>query len=109
MAESRAIFGVTCGGFELTLRETEAGGAQRKPADIQNVERHDVSAADFVQQVFFRHLAILEEDRNGGTAAQAHFLFFGPHGKSGKPALDDKRRKFLAVDFGKNGVYVGES
>src|SRR5947209_12565842 len=68
MAESRALLGVARGGFELVFGKPQAGGAERKPADIEDVEGDDMSTADFVQQVFAGHLAILEEDRDGRTA-----------------------------------------
>src|SRR5207245_10014339 len=97
------------GGFELVFGKPRAGGAERKPADIEDVEGDDMSAADFVQQVFAGHLAILEEDRDARTAAQAHFLFLGPDRKSRKAALDDKGGKFFAVHFREDREYSRES
>ena len=109
MAESRALLGVMCGGFELVFREAEAGGAERETADIENVEGDDVATADIVQQVFARHVAILEKDRCGRTPAQAHFLFFRAHGKSRRPTLNDERREFFAIDFRENSENIRES
>src|SRR5207302_4300751 len=109
MTESRALFGVTRGGLEFGFGETQAGGAERKAADVENVEGNDVTTADFVQQVFARHVAILEEDRRGGTAAQAHFLFLRADGKSGEAALDNKGGELFAIDFCGNGENVSES
>ena len=109
MPESGTLFGITRGGFELFFGETEAGSAQRKTAGIEDIERDDMAAANLVQQVFAGHVTILKENWSSGTATQSHFLFLGARGKSGEAALHDEAREFLAIDFCKDDVNVGES
>ena len=53
---------------------------QLQPAQVQNVERDDVAAADLAQHVLDRHLHVVEIDGGGGTALDAHLLFFGARG-----------------------------
>ena len=62
-AEGFAFFGIFCRGRENVFRAADARSAQREAAGVQNVERDDVAAADFVQEIFFRHFAIFHEDR----------------------------------------------
>ena len=81
LAEGDALLGVFRGDFEHAFGAADAGGAQGEAADVQNVEGHDVAAADFMQQIFLGHLAILEKDRRRGAAVQAHLFFFGARRK----------------------------
>jgi len=76
---------------------------------IQDVEGHDVPAADFVQQVFFRQLAIFQENRRCRAAVDAHFVLFVAGLESGEGALDDEGGEFLAVNLRENDVNIGEA
>ncbi len=84
----------------------DARSAQRESAGVQNVERDNVPAADFVQQIFLRHFAIFHEDRRGGAAVNSHLVLFVARRESGKRALDDERGKFFAVNFREHDVDV---
>ncbi len=101
--------GVARSRAEHFLRAAEAGSAERESADIQNIEGDDVAAADFMQQIFLGHQAILKKDRRGGAAVQTHLFFFGAGREAGVAALDDEAGEFFAVDFGEDDVDVGKA
>ncbi len=90
------------------FRAAEAIGAQAEAADVQRVERDDVPAADFMQQVFLRNRRVLEKDRHGRTALDAHLFFFRAGGESRRAALDDKAGEFLAIHFREHDEHVRE-
>ena len=108
-AESLALLGVADGVFQRNARAAHAHGAQLEAADVQNVEGDDVALADFAEQVFHRHLAIVQNQRAGGRAANAHLVLFGADGESGKVPLDQKCGELFAVDLGEDGEQVGEA
>ena len=104
-----ALFAILRGSHEHVLRSAYARCSQREPPRIQNIERHDVPAPDFVQQVFFRHLAVFQENRRRRAAVNAHLVLFVPGLEARERALDDERREFLAVNLRKHDVHVGKS
>ncbi len=76
---------------------------------FKNVEGDGRALADFAEQVFDRHFAVVEDDGAGGRTANTHLVLFGADGESGEGSLDQKRRKFLAIDFRKDREQVGET
>ena len=60
-----------------------------------------VPLAGFAQQVLHRHLAIGEDQRTGGRAADAELVLLRADGKARRVALDEKGGELLAVDLGK--------
>ena len=58
--------------------------AQLEAADVENVEGDDVAFADFAEHVLDRHLAVVQDERAGGRAANAHLVLFGADGESGE-------------------------
>src|SRR4030081_880114 len=66
---------------------------------VQNIERHNVPSPDFIKHVFFRHLAVLQEDRRRRAAVNPHLVLFIARLESRKRSLHDERREFFAVDL----------
>ena len=54
-------------------------------------------------------LRVLEDERAGRGAADAHLVLFGPDGEAGRVALDDEAGELLAVDLGEDDEHVGEA
>ena len=79
-----------------------ANGAELEPADIQDVEGDDVAAADFAEHIFDGYGHVVEIHSRGGTALDAHLLFFGAGGDAGEFALDQEGGKLLAADLGED-------
>ena len=68
-----------------------------------------MSAADFAQNVFHRHRHVVQIDGRGGTALDAHLLFFGARSHARKFALHQKRGELLAIHLRKDGVKIGRA
>ena len=81
-------------------------GAELQPAEVQDVERDDVAASDFAEDVLHRHLDVVQIDGRGGAAFDAHLLFFGAGFDAGPRALHQERREFLAADLCEDRVEV---
>src|ERR1017187_10427764 len=81
--------------------------AEFQAADIEDVEGDDVAAASLAEQVVDRHRGVIEEDGRGGTALDAHLLFFSAAGDAGKGAFDQKRTELFTINFGEYGEEVG--
>ena len=64
---------------------------------------------DFAQQVFHRHPGVVEDERPGGGALDAHLLLFRPDGDAREVPLDDEGGEFLAVDLGIDDEDIGET
>ena len=58
--EGSALLGVMRGGFQFVLGGAQTGSAQRKASHVENIEGDDMATADFVQQIFAGHAAVLE-------------------------------------------------
>ena len=108
LAEGLALLGVGDGMLQRSARAADAACAQLEAADVQNVEGDDVSFADLAEHVLHRHLAVVQDERRGGRAADAHLLFFGADGEAGEVLLDQEGGELLAVDLGEDGEQVGE-
>ena len=89
-------------------RAADAACTQLEAAHVQDVEGDDVSLADVAEHVLDRHLAVVEDERRGGRAADAHLLLFGADGEAGEVFLDQERGELLAVNLGEDGEQVGE-
>src|SRR4029077_202527 len=96
-------------GHQNVFRTAHTARAKSKAAGIQYIERNDVAAPDFVQQIFFRHFAVFQEHRRGGAAMNSHFVFFVAWLASGITAFDDEGGKLFAVDFGEYDVEIREA
>ena len=108
LAESLALFGIGNRILQRSARAADAARAQLEAAYVQNVERDDVAFADLAEHVLHRHLAIVQDERRGGRAADAHLLFFRADGEAREIFLDQERGELLAIDFGEDGEQVGE-
>ena len=62
------------GVLQAVARAADAGRAQLEAADVQDVERDVVALADLAQQVLHRHLAVGQNQRAGGRAADAELV-----------------------------------
>ena len=109
LAERGSLFRIFRRIFQRALRAAHAGDSQRVAPGVERVERDDVAAPDFVEQIFLRYRRVFEKQRHGGAAADAHLVFLGADGEAGRAALDDERRNFLAIHFREDDVHVGES
>ncbi len=107
--ESLALLGVANGVFERDARAADAHGSQLEAADVQNVEGDYVAFADFTEHVFCGHFAVVEDDRAGGGAADAHLVFFGADGESRESFLDQECSELFAINFGEDGEQIGEA
>ncbi len=76
LAEGFALFRIFRGGCQHMFRSADRGRTERESSGIQNVESHDVTAADFVEQVFFRYFAVLQKNGSSRTAVNAHLVLF---------------------------------
>ena len=76
-AERLALLGVLEADCQHILGAAHRARAQLQPADVQDVERDDVAAADLAEHVLHGHLDVVEIDGGGGAALDAHLLFFG--------------------------------
>src|SRR6266852_6104410 len=94
--------------FEAVVSTFFEPPTQEAPG-VQNIEGHDVPAADFMQHVFFRHLAVFQENRSRRASVDAHLVLFVAGLESGKSALDDEGREFFSVDLRKHNVNIGEA
>ena len=88
------------------LAPPSAAAHKFQPADIQNIKCDDMSLADFTQQIFYRHFAILEIQLHRGRSLDTHLMFFRSLGKSFKPSFNNKCGKFIAVNLCKYGIYI---
>ncbi len=95
--------------LQAVARAADAGRAQLEAADVQDVERDVVALAGLAQQIFHGHLAIGQNQRAGGGAADAELVLLGADGEAGRAALDEEGREFFAVDLGEDGEEVGET
>ena len=89
-------------------RAADAARAQLEAADVQDVEGDDVSLADLAEHVLDRHLAVVEDERAGRRAANAHLLLFRADGEAGEIAFDEERGELLAIDLREDGEQIGE-
>src|SRR5208282_3929799 len=83
--------------------------APRVTPRIQNIKRNNVAAAHFVQQVFLRHLAILQKHRRGGAAMDAHLVLFIAGLAAGEILFNDESGELLAIHFRKDDEEVGKA
>ena len=90
-------------------RAADAGSAQFEAADVQDVERDVVTLADLAEQVFGRHLAVRQDQRAGGGAADAELVLLRADREARRIALDEERGELLAVDLGEDREEVGEA
>jgi hypothetical protein len=68
-----------------------------------------VSFAHFPEQIFHRHLAVVEDDLGGGGTLDAEFFLFGADNQSREALLHQEGGEVLLVDLGKNGEQLGEA
>ena len=68
-----------------------------------------MALADFAQQVFHRDLAVVEDQRAGRRAADAHLVFFRADRESRKSSFDQECTELFAVHFGKDGEQIGKA
>ena len=91
LAERLALLGISNGILQREPRAAHAHRAQLEASHVQDVESDDVALADFTQQIFHRNLAVVEDQRAGGRAADAHLVFFRADRKSRESLLHQKR------------------
>ena len=65
--------------------------------------------ADFAQQIFFGHTAVIQDDRRRRRSADAHLLFFRARLEAWKSALHDERAELFAINLGKDNDDVGKA
>src|SRR5208282_2323332 len=82
---------------------------QFQPSDVQDVECDHVSTANLSQHVFHRHRNVVQIHGSGGTAGDAHLVFFRPAAHTGKIPLDQKCGELFSADFGKHGEQIGRA
>src|SRR5204863_5929755 len=102
LAERFALLGVFNCILQRSARAAHAPGAQLEAAKIQDIESDDVAFADFSEQVIGWYFAVVQDQRTGGRAANAHLVLFRADRKTGEAALDDERGEFFAVNFGED-------
>ncbi len=95
--------------LQAVARAAGAGRAELEAADVEDVEGDVVALAGLAQQIFDGHLAIGEDERAGGGAADAELVLLRADGEAGSAALDEEGGEFFAVDFGEDGEEVGET
>ena len=101
------LLGVLDGKTQYVLRCAHRERAQLQPAEIQDVERDDMAAADLAQNVLDRDRYIVQVDGRGRAAFDPHLLFFGAGLDAGEPALHQKSRELFASYFGEDRKEVG--
>ena len=108
-AERLALLRVADRICQRILRATDARRSQLEAADVQDVERDVVALADLAQQVSDRHLAVGEDQRAGGRAANAELVLLRAHGKARRVALDQEGGELFAVDLGEDREQIGKA
>src|SRR5580692_8186150 len=103
------LLGVSYGILERQACPTHTHGAQLEAANVQDVEGDDVPLANFAEHVFGRNFAVVQNDGAGRRSADAHLVLFRADGKSGEGFLDQERREFFAINFGKDGKQIREA
>ena len=105
---------VALGGVAHRLADREVGapgGGHREleAPVVQGVERDLVPLADLAEHVPGRHADVLQDDRRGRRAVQAHLVLFlaGRHARPGP--FHQERGELLAVDLGEDDVEVREA
>ena len=107
-AKLLAFVGVLDADFQGVFSGAGDGRAKFEASDIEDIEGDFVPLADFAQNVFYRHLAVIEDDLSGRGALDTHLLFFIANNEPVKGFLDQKGGEFLFIDLGKNGVNVSK-
>ena len=96
--------------LQAVARAADAGRAQLEAADVQDVEGDVVALADFAEQVLDGNLAVGQDERAGGGAADAELVLFGADGEAGSVALDEEGGELSRrPTFGEDGEQVGEA
>ena len=108
LVEGLALLGVSNRVRHRGTRAADATRTQLEAADVEDVKGDDVPLADVAEHVLHWHLAVVQDERGGRGAANAHLLFFGADGEAGKVFLDEERRELLAVHFREDRKQVGE-
>ena len=109
LAELLASGGVLRGVANRAAAAAGAHRAQAEAAVVEGVEGHLVAAADLAEHVLGRHAHVLQQDRRGGRAVQAHLVLFLAGAEAAERALDDEGGELLAVDLGEDDEDVGEA
>ena len=86
------------------FRAADRERPQLQATEIQNIERNNMTASDFAEQVFNGNFHVVEEHRGGGAAANTHLLFFVARVDAGEFTLDEEGRELLSADLGKYSV-----
>ena len=107
--ERLPLLGIADGIFKRDPASAHAHCAQLEAADVQDVEGDQMTLADFAQQIFNGHFAVVQNDWASGGAANAHLVLFRAHRESGKILLYQEGGEFLAIDLREYGEQVGES
>src|SRR5581483_6782556 len=107
-AKRLALLGILNRMLQRYARAAHAHRTQFETAHIKNVEGDHVPLADVAEHVFDRHFAIIEDDGAGGRPTDAHLVLFAANREAGEVSFDQKRGKFLAVDFGEDGEQVSK-
>ena len=89
-AEGTPLFGISRGGFESALRETDRLGSDAYSAAIERFERDLEPLPFFAQAIFLRHFAIGKNNFRRTGRPQPHFIFVAAHAKAGERRLDEK-------------------
>ncbi len=92
-----------------TVAATHAHRAELVTPEVEHVERDFVPFANLAEQVRRRDVSVLEDQRRGRRAVQAHLVLFVAGADSLEPALDDEGGEVLAVDLRKDDEDVGEA
>src|ERR1700691_4022698 len=69
---------------EHILGSADGCWSKFQASDIKHVEGNDVTADDFSKNVLDRNSYVIEINRSGGGASNAHLMFFGAAADTGK-------------------------
>jgi len=105
-AESLALLGVLDGNRQQVLRAADGERPELEPADVQNVERDNMAAANFAEHVLDGYMHVVEIDGGGRAALDPHLLLFLAGADAAESALHQKCCELLATDFSENGKQV---
>ena len=105
-----AFVGILDGMRQSIFRSAQNGTAQFDSSDVEDIDRNLESLFPLVEQVFDRHMDVIEKDLTGRRPLNSHLLFLGvfrnPFGMS---VYDEGREVFVIIDFGEYNHDIRES
>ncbi len=106
-AERLALLGVLQAGGQNLLGAAESSGTQLQAAEIQDVERNDVSAADLAEHVLDGDRHVIEEQRRREPSFfDSHLLLFGA-ALHAEGALHQEGGELLVAHLGEDREQIG--